>query len=273
MKKIFLTIGGLISSSGLAPSWLRDMIMWPLATRVLGLDYRQVVEMKDGFKMLGSMQDILSRGVLFVGPYKKYLWEPETSKLLERLSRDSKEILIAGAHMGYLVLLSAGNTRGRVHTFEPIPHLFSRLGENVDLNPDLKNKILINKEALGEKVGELEMYSEDIRSSFIPYGGGHLSHKNLVSVPITTVDTYAKKSGVEKFDLILLDVEGFEWFVLNGAEEILRSRPHLILEISPKILAHTQITEEMIFTKLDKMGYEVSYLDRDKDYANIYAKY
>jgi FkbM family methyltransferase len=272
MKSLFVKIVGLVVSRSFVPSKVRDLLMWPIATRVLGPNFKQVVEMKDGFKMYGSMGDILSREILFMGPHKKRLWEPETSRLLVELSQDSNNILIAGAHIGYLVLLSAINTSGTVHAFEPIKDLFDKARENIDLNPDLKGRIRLRNTALSDKSGELLMYSEDIRSSAIPYSGGHVEHQNKVVVPMTTIDEYVDKVGVNSLDLILLDVEGYEWFVLDGAKKTLESRPKMILELSPKILAHTKITPEMFTKRLEDMGYKLSYLDKDPDYANIYAE-
>jgi len=261
MKSIFVKTFGLLVSIPVTPGWLRDLIMWPIATRILGLQYRHKIKMKDGFLMYGSMEDILSREILFTGAFRKRLWEPSTTLLLERFSQQSREILVAGAHMGYLVLSAALHTKGRVHAFEPIPELFQKSEDNLNLNPELRGSVVLTQAALGENKGEITMYSEEIRSSVIPYGGGHVANQNKVIVPITTIDDYCKKVGVEKLDLILLDIEGFEWTALNGAKEILKSKPILILEISPKILSKTHITPEMMFNRLADLRYRISFID------------
>lgn len=261
MKSVFIRVFGLLVSLPVTPGWLRDMIMWPVATRTLSPKYKHRIKLKDGFFMYGSMEDILSREILFMGAFRKRLWEPSTSLILERFSQQSREILIAGAHMGYLVLLSALHTKGRVHAFEPIPGLFQKSEDNLNLNSELRARITLTQAALGEDRGEITMYSEDIRSSVIPYGGGHIANQNKVIVPITTVDDYCRKIGVEKLDLILLDIEGFEWFALNGAKDALKAKPVLILEISPKILSKTVITPEMMFTRLASLGYKISFID------------
>lgn len=265
MKNLFTKFGGYLASRSYISPRLKNLIIWPVGSRILGLKYNQIISMKDGFQMIGSMQDILSREILFIGRFKSRLWEPSTSALLEKLSRESKEIFIAGAHMGYLVLLAAHHTKGRVHGFEPIPELFKRTQENIALNLDLKHKVTLTQAALGEKEGEIIMYSEDIRSSVIPYSGGHVAHQNKVTVPITTIDSYMKKERVIKADLILLDIEGFEWFALNGSEAALQHRPTLILEVSPRVLSHTNITPQILIERILNMGYEIKFID---DYSN-----
>ncbi len=142
MKKIFTYWIGFSANLEFVPKRIKDIFMWPLASRVLGSGYLQVVYLKDGFAMYGSMEDILSRIILFLGPFRKNLWEPSTSILLEKLSRDATNIVIAGSHVGYLVLKSANATKGYVHAFEPIEHLYERSRENFDLNPHLQESML-----------------------------------------------------------------------------------------------------------------------------------
>ena len=145
--------------------------------------------------------------------------------------------------------------------------------------------------ALGDEERDLELYVEDIRSSAIPYSGGHVKNQNIEKVKQTNIDVYFEKQGIKKIDLILLDIEGFEWFALNGAKKILGGKPNLILEISPRILKHTNITPEMMFNHLLSMAYELHFIDDyqkkfllvqdsqdarkhflKRDYVNIYAK-
>lgn len=290
MKKILSYFVGFVSQLSFLPPKIVDFLMWPIATRLLGKEYVQKVDLKDGFSMYGSMEDILSRKILFLGPFHKNIWEPSTSILLEKLSKDSKEIVIAGSHIGYLVLKSALATKGRVHAFEPIQSLFKYSQNNFALNPSFRNRIILTNSALGDSRGELKLYSEDIRSSAFAYSGGHVSHQNIITAPLTTLDIYKSEKNLEKIDLILLDVEGFEWNVLKGATEILKNNPDLILEISPRVLNHTELTSADFINKITNLGYNIFFIDdysKDfclveysieqekifftRDYVNIYA--
>lgn len=268
MKKVLAYCIGVVAVIPFLPQTVKDVLMWPIATRIFGKKYVQKVDMKDGFSMYGSMEDILSRIILFIGPYKKNLWEPSTSILLEKLSVSAQHIIIAGSHIGYLVLKSAQVTSGHVHAFEPIEHLYECSQKNIALNPELRKKITLTHAALGERVGELKLYSEDIRSSAIAYSGGHVSHQNIVTAPLTTIDSYVKDRNINHVDLILLDVEGFEWNVLLGAQEALAYKPDLILEVSPRVLSHTSVTPDMFIEKIIGLGYTLSFID---DYSNEYS--
>lgn len=267
MKKFFLSLLGFIATLPL-PQSVVDIIMWPIASRLLGINYRTRIFLKDGFFMYGSMEDILSRNILMLGSRKKHLWEPSTSMLLEKLSKDAQEIIIAGSHIGYLVLISASATRGRVHTFEPIPELFKQSEDNFHLNLDQEKKIVLNHYALGETEGEIKLYSEGIRSSAIPYSGGHVAHQNIVKVQMITLDEYTRSKGIKSVDLILLDIEGLELSVLMGSEYILKTKPDLIIEISPRVLGHSTVTPQMVLDFLSSKGYEQYFID---DYANEFT--
>lgn len=260
MKKILRSIIGLLATI-FRNTKIDDLLMWPIATRVLGGNYREIIELKDGFKMWGFMDDILSRKILFLARFKKNLWEPSTCFYLEKYSKDSKNILIAGSHIGYMVLKSALVTKGNVHTFEPVEKLFTQSKLNFELNPELNKKIILNQQALGDTLGKIPLYIEDIRSSAIPYSGGHIKHHNIAEVDVTTIDHYLSQKSFKHFELILLDIEGFEWFALDGAKTCLQSRPTLILEISPRVLSHTEITPEMMIEKVETLGYKIYFID------------
>lgn len=269
MKKVFVYIVGFIVSFVPLPRRAKDFLMWPIATRVLGKSYKQKVRLKEGFLMYGGMDDILLRQILFMGPWLRDVWEPKTSRKLEVSVKTRENIIIAGSHIGYLVLKAAQATRGIVHAFEPVEKLYKLSEENFSLNPELKKRIRLNKEALGAERGSIDLYIEDIRSSVVPYGGGHKEHNNTARVPVTTIDAYA---GDTRIDFILLDIEGFEWYALDGAKRVLEAKPSMILEVSPKILVHTAITPEMFVNRIKEMGYSIETLDQDPDYANIYAE-
>lgn len=202
------------------------------------------------------MEDILNRFIMFLGPHLDYIWEPVTVRLLESLSKEKKSILIAGSHIGFTVLSSARITSGHIYAFEPVKNLFDRSKENFNLNPNESKKITLEKMALGDKVGMTKMYIENIRSSIIPYSGGH-SSEHTEDVLITTIDTYAEEKNINSFDLIFLDIEGYELFALEGATKVLAQNPDLILEVSPRVLSKTGKNAQDLYNFLLARGYSI----------------
>jgi FkbM family methyltransferase len=256
VKDFFISAIGFVCAFFPVTQRLRDMLLWPIASRALGVSYTKVVTLKNGINIKASMEDILNRFIMFLGPHLDYIWEPVTVRLLESLSKEKKSILIAGSHIGFTVLSSARITSGHIYAFEPVKNLFDRSKENFNLNPNESKKITLEKMALGDKVGMTKMYIENIRSSIIPYSGGH-SSEHTEDVLITTIDTYAEEKNINSFDLIFLDIEGYELFALEGATKVLAQNPDLILEVSPRVLSKTGKNAQDLYNFLLARGYSI----------------
>ena len=255
MKTLFIAVIGWIVSYIPLPQKIENILLWPVASRVLGVDYTQEVRLKNGIRIQVGMEDALNRALLFKGPYIVYIWEPVTMRLLEMLSRHKKAILIAGSHIGYTVLMSAKETTGVVVACEPVTYLHDRSKKNFDLNKE-KTRITLVKNALGDKGGSVEIYVANISSSVIPYSGGH-TDADKETVKMTTIDILAKETGHLHFDIIFLDIEGYELFALEGAKANLAHTPDLILEVCPQVLAKSGQTKEALYNFLQKRGYSI----------------
>jgi FkbM family methyltransferase len=234
IKKLYIRIANLIITYVPVSVRFRDALTWPIASRIIGTSYNDVQELKAGFKLNAYMDDQLGRFALFYGPSIIYFWEPTTMRLLERLVRDAREVIIAGSHIGLTALYARRAMKKdgtRVHTFEPIAHLHEVSQKNFDLNPEL-GSIMLSRQALGDKPGTVTMTQDRIRSRIIQDEGA--SAIETESVPIITIDSYCHEHGVTQLDLVLLDVEGYEYNALLGMGEILSSHPpkDIIYEIS-----------------------------------------
>ena len=129
-----------------------------------------------------------------------------------------------GANIGDVAIVCARTVgpRGTVHAFEPHPRVFGWLGQNVELNR-LENVQLTNA-ALGERDGALDVSNDrrDDMNRLLPAGGG-------ISVPVRRLDDLLE--GAERIDLLKIDVEGFELFVLRGAPRVLERSCAVYIEV------------------------------------------
>lgn len=55
-------------------------------------------------------------------------------------------------------------------------------------------------------------------------------HSRAVKVPITTIDAFVEKQGLERIDYCKIDTEGFDALVVRGAERTLRARKISLLQ-------------------------------------------
>ncbi len=153
-------------------------------------------------------------------------YETGTLDVLRRIVDSNDTILDIGANMGwYTVHLAMFARHGMVHAFEPMPPTFRRLVHNCDLNNVDVNTKLVNV-ALGDHQGEAQLHS------FANLGHGHSSLSTLGrsdhtawDVTMMTLDEYLKENGIDRVDVVKMDVEGAEMGVLRGGMLIFSLNP------------------------------------------------
>jgi len=71
------------------------------------------------------------------------VWEPDTVRLWLRIVQPGIVVVDGGAHIGQYTLLASYRVgpEGQVHVFEPNPLVYTKLAENVRLNPSLGGRI------------------------------------------------------------------------------------------------------------------------------------
>jgi FkbM family methyltransferase len=124
-----------------------------------------------------------------------------------------------GAHVGLWSVILAKYFQ-MVHAFEPVPQLRECWG----LNTEHCNNVMVQPVALGDHTGTVHM----------KYVLGNTGNSRIdvegVQVPMVTLDSL-EPMGV---DLIKIDVEGFEYNVLCGAEKTIREqKPVVLIEQKP----------------------------------------
>ena len=149
--------------------------------------------------------------------------------LQDRLASDAV-VVDVGAHIGVVTVLLAGLCpKGHVHSFEPVAENHAHLTANVAAN-ELDN-VTVHQAALFDTDGEIS-----VRYDAVYPGGSHVGGGGA-TVPAVRFDTWAARQGLDRLDLVKLDVEGVELAVLAGAAETLRRfRPILVVECNPVAL-------------------------------------
>jgi FkbM family methyltransferase len=154
--------------------------------------------------------------------------------LVDRLSRHCAEtkaplcVFDIGANTGaflHLLADSLGDVPMTCHAFEPGGFTFARLQENVAAGAG----VVLNNIALGRSAGIATLYSDVPGSGLASLGRRRLDHLGIEfdqveEVEVSTVDAYCAERGVERIDLIKLDVEGYELDVLAGAARMFKER-------------------------------------------------
>jgi len=123
-----------------------------------------------------------------------------------------------GANVGVYSILISGEKKSYSYAFEPTPDIFSILNLNIKLN-NLENNVKLFNCALGNENTKINFKLNKLGVT------NHISEKvkegpdNLIEVDLKRIDDL----GIRSPNLIKIDVEGFEYEVLKGANSIFHS--------------------------------------------------
>lgn len=120
----------------------------------------------------------------------------------------------------------AGAT-GCVHTFEFVPSNLRIMKRNLDLNPELKQRVTVAENALWD-TSDQAVYVKDngpgSRVDMDAFDGFDLQTQTLA------IDDYVKRNDIDRVDFIKMDIEGAEGKALTGAEHTIRTmKPKLAI--------------------------------------------
>jgi FkbM family methyltransferase len=145
----------------------------------------------------------------------------------------------------------------QVYSFEPEFQNIERFKENIEINK-VKNIKLIPF-ALSDKEGL------DTLNIFKSYGHHSLSDQHI-SAPIATqevvlitLDKFCEDNSIEYIDFLKIDVEGFEFEVLNGSKKMLTNKKIKLIafEHSPILLKNQNRDPKSVLEYLISANYTI----------------
>lgn len=187
----------------------------------------------------------------------EYFWKGEDSYERPLITQwlkwcvGARRILDIGAYTGLMSLLAARvNPTADIHAMEPVPRTVERLWINVAANA-MTSQISVHPVAASNRSGtdSINLYRPE---NFL--GTGNSVHdkglKTYGTLRIELVETSDYLKTVGAFDLVKVDVEGYEPQVLEGLQDVLqRDRPKLLLEVWEE-------NEEKVLSMLNGWSYD-----------------
>lgn len=158
------------------------------------------------------------------------LYEKENlALLLELLGHiDHPVVMDVGANIGNHTLAFA-TAASQVHAFEPVPVIFSLLSRNIAQN-DLQQVYAWNlalSDAVGEDIIHMVTKGNYGASSF----DKRTDQSEAVAIKKTTGDAFFADKKLLKLDLLKIDVEAHEVYVLSGLQQTLQGqKPFITME-------------------------------------------
>lgn len=158
------------------------------------------------------------------------IYEKETSDFFAKILPPNGVFLDLGANIGAITVpLIKKRPDIKVVCVEAAPWIFKYLQENL-MHNNGQNAIAINRALFYSDNEEVNFYSPEDK-----FGKGSLSSgftNKLVKVLTITIDSLLKDQGIEKVDVIKIDVEGYEYHAFKGAENLLNraDAPDILFE-------------------------------------------
>lgn len=176
----------------------------------------------------------------------------------EHIKSPVKGIIQVGAHKGgeleYIESITSN-----ILLFEPQKNIFEQLKKKI------KKGIIAENFALGsENIKECLMFKEfnnDCQSSSLLKPALHLQQYPSIqftsseSVEVRTLDSYLENSDSE-YNILMIDVQGFELNVLKGAQNTLPNIDYILCEVNRQELYENCARVEEIDTYLSSFGFK-----------------
>lgn len=197
---------------------------------------------------------------------RKYLSDPvldAEEKFFRKLLKRKDVFVDVGANVGFFTLLASHlvGPYGRVYAFEPNARVFNFLQGNLSLNRII-NVTAMNV-ALGNEntTGYLHIPKKKDDHSCVSLD------RSGVSIPIRRLDDMSIEE--KSVDLLKLDVEGYEKYVLEGAKDTLKKVRCIFFEALTLNTVRYGYTIPVLIETLTKLGFKIYglYDDRLKEFS------
>jgi len=220
-------------------------IRYGLRKRLLRVRYGEstIKRNVNGFEMLLDLSDPGISSDLALEGIREPIITKNYEEALNDLQAQTDETIVVdiGANIGYTVLTGDKILKGdyTIFAIEPVPVNVELLEQNINLNSS--ENIVVDSLAIGSEKGtkSLELSNHSNLHTFsdaeIPKSG------ETIQVDVLPLDEFLRQNDVSpgSVNCIRLDVEGFEYEVLQSAIEILsRESPFVLqMEFHNKLLA------------------------------------
>jgi FkbM family methyltransferase len=208
----------------------------------------RVVSFDNHLRLGVRFTDKIERTIYLYGVY-----EFHATRAFVSLVKPGATVVDGGAHVGHYTLLAAtrvGET-GRVISFEPDPRNRARLERNVALNN--LTHVNVRPFALFDSEGPVP-FAQALEGDT---GTGTIDRSGQMTVLTVRLDDELERVGVERIDVVKLDLEGAEGPALIGARTLIeRSHPAVLFEVN-RIQAADDLVTAPAIEILREYGYRL----------------
>ncbi|MGH8613877.1 MAG: FkbM family methyltransferase [Gammaproteobacteria bacterium] len=216
---------------------------------------------KYGLKFKFFVRDGVGRDIYY--KYGVYAEDFITDYLLKSLGlRDEDLVIDIGSNIGWYSLVLSSQARPMVLSFEPDPLNFSLLEHNIRINGRQNIRSFNLAVDNVESVKTLHLYkSYNLgRHSFIP----HEKCTGSVEVKTVVLDKFLPKLGLKgkPVKFLKIDIEGYEYLALLGAEKTLQNTSVVLSEFSPSAMKTIEQDPLALVGYLQNLGFTPAHFEQ-----------
>lgn len=162
--------------------------------------------------------------------YLNNKYEPYIVKKIIENIKKGETVLDIGANIGHhsIIMSKCVEKNGKVISFEPIPRIIKQFKESIEIN-DIKN-IEVKEFGLSNKEENIKFYIDKNNAGHSSAIQDNKINTEEINIHTKTLDSL----NLNTFSFVKIDVEGYEWNVIEGGmNTFLKYRPIILMEWSP----------------------------------------
>lgn len=218
---------------------------------------KMIVKEIQGSKMYLNLNDFGLSKHLFLNGIR----EPECTRIMKKWLKKDMTVVELGANIGYYALMEASiiGKKGKIYAVEPFPSNFELLQKNIKLNP-YENIIEPYNIAIGDKSGTEKLYVSNEHNLCNMLAS---ETTDFVEVKTETLDNFVTDKKLP--DLIRMDIEGYEYYVLDGMKKTLQQCKSckMFIEVHPFQMYEQGLDYKKPLQTLFDLGFDPKYVVKE----------
>ncbi len=209
----------------------------------------KTVVTRDGIKYSLDRTELIDRSIYFGA------WEKTTIKFIKKYVKPGFVVIEVGANVGShtLTIAKCAGDKGKVFAFEPTNFARKKLQKNISLNHGFEKIIKVENYLVTDNDNHIP--NRNIKSSWNVLDK-ESSSSELVTSESISLDFFYKGRDLSRIDVIKIDVDGYDFKVISGAEELLKKfKPVVYIELCEYALNEQGDSIDDIFSFFNNLGY------------------
>lgn len=257
-------ISKILKKIGIHALSMSEKILYEKSILIESGKVRSLYRLPSGYDLWLNTSGYIDKQIITKG-----VFEPLSTKIMERFVKPGDVVIDVGANIGYYTVLFSKRVgaSGTVIAFEPTRHFGDVLKKNVEANQ--LNNVEIIDFGLSNKAQDLEI---DIGPSSAtlhsPEGFDKVIDNEKIS--LTTLDTFVRERALDKIDFIKVDIDGHEPLFFEGAWEALEKyAPIVIFEVSHLHYLEAGVAAWDFYDLVRSKGFKFYY---EEDFTEIISR-